>query len=362
MNGDKMRFGVVGGGFGEVHIQGYKHYPVIEVNAICRRRKDLAEQLAHKYHIEQVYTDYDEMLKSANIDAVSLAVPNHLHYPMALSALSRGKHVVCEKPLAMSLEEAEHMVKEAEKRRLINMTVFNWRYVPALVRMKELVREGDIGSPYHISFCWLTRSRRDRKSLYGWRYSEKEAGFGAMGDTGVHGIDLIHWIAGDFRRVISDMSIHVVEHKTESGKYKNTEVEDSCSFLGELVNGAKVIFHVSSVYPCDSLLRLKIYGSAGVLIGQLGVESGDFNGKLFGGKAGSSIVELTIPKRLLLKPTRESDSPRILFFVRFAKELIKAIHGGENPLPNFRDGLKTQRVLQALASSRKQNKWVKVET
>lgn len=252
------------------------------------------------------------------------------------------------------------MVKEAEERALINMTVFNWRYVPAIVRMKELLEEGEIGSPYHISFNWLTRSRRDRESFHGWRYSDKEAGFGAMGDTGVHGIDLVHWIVGDFRRVVSDMSIQVLEHKTESGKYKNTEVEDSCSFLAELMSGAQVILHVSSVYPCDSLIRLEIYGSAGILIGQLGPESGDYNGKLFGGKIGSSIVEITLPKRLLLNPTRESDTPRVLFFARFAGELIKAIDGGKNALPSFRDGLKAQRVLQALTVSRKQNKWVEV--
>lgn len=105
MKSNKIRFGIVGGGFGEVHIQGYKHHPEIEVNAICRRRKDLAEQLADKYRVEKVYTDYDEMLKSGRIDAVSLAVPNHLHYPMTLSALSQGKHIVCEKPLAMSVAE-----------------------------------------------------------------------------------------------------------------------------------------------------------------------------------------------------------------------------------------------------------------
>lgn len=359
--GKRIRVGVVGGSFCEVHIQGFRHCPEIEVVAICRRQKDLAKQMAQKYQIQRVYADFDEMIQSTDIDVVSLAVPHHLHCLMTLRALSQGKHVICEKPLALNLKEAEEMVKKAEEKRLIHMTVFNWRFVPAMACMKELIDQGEVGSVYHVSFNWLSNGRRDKESRYSWRFVQGEAGYGVLGDSGVHGIDLIHWMAGDFKEVVSNMSVYVPEHKTEEGKYRKTEVEDSCSFLGELVGGGQVIFHVSSVASCDSAIRLEMHGNQGVLGVHLFPRAGDYHGKLLGGKGETDLrKEIPIPERLTsdMKPIYENDSPRVLFFARFAQRLVKAVQTGQIPSPNFFDGLKVQRVLQALTNSWEERKWI----
>ena len=99
----KIRVAVVGSNFGENHIRGYQQCAEIEVVAICRRQKKLAEELTKRYGVQNYYTDFNEMIQSNDIDVVSLAVPNHLHYTMTLLALDHGKHVVCEKPLALNL-------------------------------------------------------------------------------------------------------------------------------------------------------------------------------------------------------------------------------------------------------------------
>jgi predicted dehydrogenase len=359
----RIRIAVVGGNFGETHILGFRHCPETEVVAICRRQKDLAEQIAQRHQIPKFYTNFNEMVQSEDIDVVSLAVPNYLHHPMTLEALDQDKHVICEKPLALNLEEATEMLNKAEQKSLIHMTVFNWRFVPAIMRMKELIENGDIGSIYHVSFYWWINSRRDRESPFFWRFNRTESGVGALGDTGVHGIDLIQWMAGDFKEVSSHMAIYVPEHKTQEGQYKKTDVEDSCSFLGELIEGGQVIFHVSSVACCDSMIRLEIHGSEGALGFYISPRTGDYNGKLYGGKGETDLRrEIPLPERIKsnFQPIHEKISSPAMFFARFAQNLVKAIRRGESSSPSFHDGLKVQRVLQALYHSWEKRKWVGV--
>jgi predicted dehydrogenase len=357
----KIRVAVVGGNFGEKHIQGFQQCPEIEVLAICRRQQELAKQLSQRYQIQRYYTDFDKMIQSQDIDVVSLAVPNYLHHPMTMSALDYGKHVICEKPLALDLEQAKEMADKAKEKGLIHMIVFNFRFVPAIFRMKELIEEGEVGSISHIFLNWFTSGRRDRESRFFWRFVRSESGFGALGDTGVHGIDLIQWIFGDLKRVISHMSIHVPEHKTDEGKYKKTEVEDSCSFLGEMTNGAQVVFHASSVTPCDRLIRLEVYGEKGILGVYLLSREEDYCGKLLGGRGENSLSrEIPIPERLRCKiPTIDKRiSPTVMFFARLAYQLANAIQTGQTPSPNFFDGVKSQKILQALTISWEKKDWI----
>lgn len=361
----KIRVAVVGGNFGETHVMGFRHCAEIEIIAICRRQKVLAEQLAEKYQIPRFYTDFDEMIQCEDIDAVCLAVPNYLHYPMAMKALDRGKHIICEKPMALNIKEAAEMLEKADEKGLINMIVFNWRFVPAIMHMKELIERGEIGSVYHVFFSWLTSGRRNRESLFYWRFVKSEAGFGALGDTGVHGIDLIHWFFGDLTKVISHMSIHVGEHRIVEGNYKKAEVEDSCSFLGELAGGGQVIFHASSVALCDSMIRMEVHGSKGVLGFHVKPRAGDYTGKLFGGNGETSLRhEILLPERFKtdITPIYENAHPSVLFFARFAQKLVQGIQKGQPASPNFLDGLKVQKVLHALLSSYEKEKWVNVAT
>lgn len=361
--GNKIRVGVVGGHFGETHIVGFQHCPEIEVIAICRRQRDLAQQLAQNYHIKRFYTDFEEMIQSKDLDVVSLAVPHHLHYSLTMKALDHGKHVLCEKPLALNVQQATEMTRKAQRAGLIHMTVFNWRFVPAILRMKELIEKGEIGQTYHVFFSWLTSRRKNRESRFFWRFAQNEAGFGVLGDSGVHGIDLIQWIVGNFRKVVSHMAIYVPEHKTDEDKYMKTEVEDSCSFLGQLSSGAQVIFYNSAVASCDRAIRLEVYGDKGFLAVHLFPSSRDYYGRLLGGKGEKSLnTVIQIPRRLKLdmKPLDERVTPSALSFARLARQLVKAIRTGQAPSPSFFDGLKAQRVLQALVTSWEKKQWVDI--
>jgi predicted dehydrogenase len=280
---------------------------------------------------------------------------------MTLNALDHGKHVICEKPLALDVKEATEMVNKAEKEGLIHMTVFNWRFVPAIFRMKELIEKGEVGSIRHVSFSWLNDESRNKESRFFWRFMRSESGFGALGVNGVHGIDLIQWIFGDFRRVVSHMAIHVPKHRAERGVYKEKDVEDSCSFLGELTTGAQVIFHVSTVAVYDSLMRLEVHGDAGVLGANLSAKAKDYYGRLLGGKGENSLHRvIPIPKRLKWDTVHINYgvTPRVLFFKRFAQQLVTAVKTGQTPSPSFFDGLKAQKIIQALIMSWEKKEWL----
>ena len=215
-----VKVGVVGGGFGRTHILAYRTTPGVEVTAFCQRTKASAERVAREFGIPHVFTDYREMLVQGDLDAVSLTTPTNVHLAMACDAFDHGVSVLCEKPLAMNQEEAAAMLKRAEEARLIHMTCFNFRFVPAFYRMKELMQEGYVGSRVlHVEASWFTERRADPNLPFGWRDEKEVVGFGAMGDVGVHLVDLVRWLAGDFKRICSQQAIFTKE-RASGGQFR----------------------------------------------------------------------------------------------------------------------------------------------
>ncbi|HJU63709.1 MAG TPA: Gfo/Idh/MocA family oxidoreductase, partial [Candidatus Binatia bacterium] len=181
-----IKVGVVGGGFGRTHIMAYQATPGVEVSAFCQRTKASAERIGQEFGIRHVFTDYGEMLSQSSLDAISLTTPTNVHLAMASEAFNHGLSVLCEKPLAMNKEEAAAMLKRAEEAHVIHMTAFNFRFIPAFYRMKELMQAGYVGSRVlHVEASWFSERRADPNVPFGWRDEKEAVGFGAMGDMGV---------------------------------------------------------------------------------------------------------------------------------------------------------------------------------
>src|SRR5207244_4466504 len=149
--------------------------------------------------ISSLCTDYNELLKRDDVNAVVIATPNHLHAPITLAAVALGKHVLCEKPIAMNYPESVHMLKAAQKANVRHMTAFTYRFVPAMRYMAHLVHSGAVGQPYHF------RANRlqdwDARPL-GWRQVQRLAGSGELGDMLSHRIDYGHLLIGPISRVV----------------------------------------------------------------------------------------------------------------------------------------------------------------
>lgn len=196
----KLRVGVIGCGSiaQHRHLPEYQINPHVELAAVCDINQERALEVAEKYGVLS-YTDYNELLKSGEVDAVSVCTPNYLHSPITIAALDAGLHVLCEKPMATSKEEAEAMIAAAEKSGKVLMIGHNQRFVPSHQKARQLIQSGEIGKIYSF------RTAFGHGGPEGWSVDGKESWFfekekafvGAMGDLGVHKTDLLRYVLGE---------------------------------------------------------------------------------------------------------------------------------------------------------------------
>lgn len=198
---NKLRVGIVGAGFIGVkgHLPGYQRHPGTEVMAICDENGERARDLANEHAIPRIFTDYGEMLLSADLDVVSVCTPNALHAPVTIAALDAGAHVICEKPMALTVAEAERMVAAARRADRKLTIAFHNRFRPSCQVLKQFVEAGILGEIYYATVSML---RRSGIPGYGSWFTNKDlAGGGALIDNGVHGLDLALWFMGHPRPV-----------------------------------------------------------------------------------------------------------------------------------------------------------------
>lgn len=198
---DKIKVGVIGCGSIAIHrhVPEYAANPNVEIVALCDVVKERAEALADKYG-GTVYTDYMDVINREDIDAVSVCLPNYLHAPVSIAALEAGKHVLCEKPMATSAEEAEAMIRAAKSSGKILMIGHNQRLMPPHVKARQILESGELGKIYSFRTAFGHAGPEGwcvDKSKKTWFFRKKEAFVGAMGDLGVHKADLIRWLLGE---------------------------------------------------------------------------------------------------------------------------------------------------------------------
>ena len=264
--GQPVRIGVIGGGFGIQHLQGFSATEDAEVVAFCQRTKDKAEATAKAFGVTHVYTDYRRLLGHPGLDAVSVVAPPHLHAEMVAAALDQGLHLLCEKPLAMDAAQAETMLSRAEAAGRVHMTAFNHRHIPALAYMKELLDGGYVGERvYHVESRWFSENRATPGLTHYWRHQRELAGFGVMGDIGVHVVDRIRWLVGEFESVWGHADTFIPERPDEDGTPQPVTVEDSFTLLGRLAAGASACVRLSAVARKSNYQNLEVYGDAGML-------------------------------------------------------------------------------------------------
>lgn len=361
----KLRVGVIGGGFGRNHMLAYQASDGVEVAAFCQRTRTSAEKMAREFGIPQLFTDYRELLALKDLDAVSIVTPPYLHLSIAVEAFGRGLHVLCEKPLAMNQEEGKTMLAKAEEAKRVHMTAFNFRFVPAMRRMKELLEEGYVGDRiYHVDGVWFTERRADLNARLGWRYRKELAGVGPLGDIGVHLIDLVRWLVGDFRKICAHAATFTKERSLPDGSGKGSvTVEDACVFIAELAGEVQAAIQVSGVARGGVYQGIRIFGSGGVLRLEIDRRDPDWlAGRLWGAQGSSTLQPLPIPERLtqglnLLSPERAVGE---FIFSNLTRRFVEAIRTGQQAVPSFRDGLEAQKVVDAILRSAGEERWVTV--
>ena len=379
----KVNVAVIGTGFiGPAHIEALRRLPGINVVGLCEANLELAQQKADQLGIEKAYV-FEDMLAEPHIDAVHICTPNFLHYPQSKAALMAGKHVICEKPLATKIEEAEELVALAKEKGLVNAVHFNLRYYPMVRQMKAMRENGELGEIYSIVGSYL-QDWLFLKTDYNWRLEPDKSGDSrAIADVGSHLMDLTEYVTGlKITEVMADFStVHKTRLKplkpieTYSGgmlsesDYEEVEIntEDHASVLLRFDNGNKGSVTVSQVAAGrKNRLNIEISGS------QSNFEwCSERPNEMWIGKRETANQQLMKDPGLF--------SPDAVGLISFPgghnegfpdtskqlfKEVYAAIREGKQPdnptFPTFADGLRELVICERIIESHRKQAWVKI--
>ncbi|MBK5248060.1 MAG: Gfo/Idh/MocA family oxidoreductase [Actinomycetales bacterium] len=349
--------------------------PVQQV--LCGRSPDALVQAAEKLGWAHTETDWHAVLTRDDVDLVDICTPGDTHAEIAIAALEAGKHVLCEKPLANTVAQAEAMVAAAEKAAaggVRAMVGFTYRRVPAVQLARQLITEGRLGQIRQVRAQYLQDWIADPEAPLSWRLDKERAGSGALGDLGAHIVDLVQFITGEaITGVVGLLETFVKERPvaTEfaglSGR-AGTErgpvtVDDAAIFLARLSGGAIGTFEATRfAWGRKNAIRIEINGSKG----SLAFDFEDMNVlQFFDAEEGARTAGY---RRILVT---EPEHPFVAAwwpaghglgyehaFTHQVVDLVNAIAGGTQPVPSFADGLSVQRVLAAVEqSSRAGSQW-----
>jgi len=347
-----IRVGVIGTGFGAaVHIPALQFLPETEVVAICSRRPERARAAAADHGIPSFVTDFREMVRDPQIDAVVVASPPHLHHVMSLAALEANKHVVCEKPMARNLAEARDMVKIAARMGVVAMVNHEFRFLPIRRRIKELVEAGFLGEPHAATIVVHRSSLNDPYGRpFGWLMEQEKAG-GMLGATGSHYVDALRWWFGEVTSVAGAVSTLVKRRRVAgSSQMATVDADDNYAVMLRFANGAIGTIHVTATAAFEGDEDLFLSGSEGTLQVR--------DGLLWGAQRGDrELREVEVAEDL------HDDLPPFEHFltaptVRLLQEWVRAIQTGKPASPSFADGVKVQELLDGVSRSSHQGRWI----
>ena len=257
---EKTKVAVLGSGFiANIHLESYTRFVHdAEVVALYGRNKEHAAALAAQYGVAKVYDDIEQLLKECEVDVVDICVPNYRHYEACMKAAEYGKHVICEKPLAMNLEQADEMIEACESRGLKLMYAEELCFAPKYERVRSMVEQGAVGTPY-----MLKQGEKHDGPHSKWFYSKETAGGGVMMDMGCHALAWFRWMNRGVavKTVYADMK--TVFHKDI------TDCDDNTVCIVEFENGVTGIAETSWAKPGGMDDRIEIYGNKGVVYADL---------------------------------------------------------------------------------------------
>ncbi|MFZ3454275.1 Gfo/Idh/MocA family protein [Arthrobacter sp. 7Tela_A1] len=389
-----LRVALIGHGFmGAAHSQAWRVAPRFfdlalqpRMALLVGRDADRTSAAARKWGWEETSTDWEEAVRREDIDVVDIVTPGASHAEIALAALAAGKHVLCEKPLANTVEEAQAMADAAA--RAVSggaraMVGFTYRRLPASVHARNLVAEGAIGDVRQVRAAYLQDWLVDADAPLSWRLEQDQAGSGVLGDLGAHIIDLAQYVTGARLGEVAGTLETVVESRPlpassgadgglggqrgTGGERGAVTVDDVALFTGRFGNGVLGTFEASRMATGrKNALRLEVYGSRGALAFDLEelnfLDFYDYTAPA--DRQGFTRIMVTEPVHPYVDawwPAGHSLGYEH-GFVHQVRDFVDAIASGSQPSPSFADGLQVQQVLDAVTrSSGKSSAWTPVQ-
>jgi predicted dehydrogenase len=362
----KIQVGVVGIGtiVDFLHLPALQRHPQATVVAVCGRTREHTDQIAKKYNIPKVFTDYQAMIQQGGLDAIVVATPDDLHYEIAMQALDAGLHVFCEKPLALTERQAWEMYQKAEQVGVKHMVMFTYRGMPFFQYVHDLMLQNYLGRCFHCEFRYLMDFLVSEGSSkeYRWRVDPKRAN-GIVADLGSHMIDLARWLVGDIRRVSAQLG-SFIDYPGPNGECIDP-TNTLATLLIEFSNGAQGMIHASGVaHVVDRQMvqLVNLYGEEGSLeidvpYGLAGVEAI----LRLALKKDKSFHTLDVPDHYWGNMNRMDLYGTLCQMPFGAHAFIDAIVEDHPVTPSFYDGYKAQQVIAAALEAHKTGKWVSIE-
>ena len=377
-----LKAGVVGTGFiGVVHVEALRRLGV-DVKGVVGSTRERAAAKADAAGLPPPYESYEALLADPEVDVVHLTTPNHLHYPQVKDALSAGKHVVCEKPLAMTSEQSAELVELAERSGLVHCTNFNIRFYPQVQQARALVRRGDLGDVWNVHGGYL----QDWLLLptdWNWRLEPEKGGeLRAVGDIGSHWMDLTQFVTGlEIERVFADLATTVPVRRRPTGEVETfaaaddvervdtpMQTEDLANILLRFSNGARGSVVVSQVSAGrKNSLRFEVDGAQAAVAWDAERPEELWTGR----RERANELLLRNPGLMDAEAARRTRLPagHAEGFVETFRELYRAVYaavadGGppsEPDFPTFRAGHVENVLGDAVARSNREQRWVEVD-
>ena len=353
-----IRVAVIGTGFGQkVHIPGLKAHHRTEVVAVYSPELDKAKAVAAEHNIPHAVDSVDAIAALPEVQAVTIATPPFLHYPMAKTVLAADKHLLLEKPTTLNAAEAKELAEMGRDRSLILTMDFEFRFVPQWQRLAELLAEGYVGNLRFVKVDWTVPGRANPERAWNW-YAQKDLGGGALGAFASHTFDYITWLFGPVKRLSARLSTAIPQRPDPAtGELKPVDADDTCSLILDLENGTPCQVAISSVTYAGRGHWVEVYGDKGTLVlGSDNLKDYVHGFKLYSSQGGEPLQELPIPDRLQF-PTTYADG-RIAPFVRVVNHWVNNIDQGQATAPSIQEGVMSQHLMDLAHQSHLTHTWV----
>ncbi|MCB1702767.1 MAG: Gfo/Idh/MocA family oxidoreductase [Halioglobus sp.] len=368
-----LRAGLIGTGFmGKAHAVALHAAPTVfglHTELVCELLADVTQERAREKAAELRFRrstgDWRELVRDPDVDIVYICTPNHLHYEMAMAALANGKHVFCEKPLGLSLEQSNDMVLQAERAGVRTLVGFNYLKNPATALAAQVIARGEIGDILHFRGTHTEDYLASADKPWSWRLARATAGLGALGDL-CHIISVAHFLAGDIVELCADLQIVIPERRdNDSGEVRAVENEDQAHMMVRFASGA------IGTIECSRIAHGRKNGLTYEIVGT--------KGSLFLDQEDPGELQLFSPadhgtrqgfRRILIGPEHPDYAafcPAAGHGIGFndaviveVRDLVDSILQQRPAYPDFNAGREVDRVMAAAEQSWRQGRWVKL--
>lgn len=323
-----------------------------------------AKRAAGELGFERHGGDWRELMDDPDVQAVSICTPNWLHHEMAMAALAAGKHVWCEKPLAVTVEEARSLTAAAQASGKVHLVGFNYAVNPLVRTAREIIAAGEIGTPTHVSGRYFEDYMADPQVPHSWRCERRLAGSGALADLGSHLVNLVHVLVGPVTRVNATTHTLIGERRESAGgRMLPVENEDVAALLAEVGDGIPATLDISRVatgYKCG--LIIEVFGTRGALrfdqerMNELQLYSRSDPA----GRNGFRVVQISSahPDFRQFCPAPGHGLGYNDLKIIEARNFLRAVQTGKGGEPDFSEGLRVQQVMEAAERSAAEGGWV----